>query len=188
MKIGVLALQGDVREHLEVLRGLDAAAVPVRSAADLDTVDALVLPGGESTTIGYLLGEHGMLDPLRKRLSGGLPALATCAGTILLAREVLGGDVPKIGVLDAVVRRNAYGRQVDSFEGTVSVRDVGEVGAVFIRAPVVESVGEGVDVLATDDRDRPVVLRQGRILATTFHPEIAPDAGLHRYFLERISG
>lgn len=188
MKVGVLALQGDVREHLSVFRALEAAAVPVKTAADLEAVDAVVLPGGESTTIGYLLAEHGMTDLLRKRLEDGMPAMGTCAGTIVLAREVLGGDIPKIGVLDAVVHRNAYGRQVDSFEGTVDVRGVGDVGAIFIRAPIVESVGEGVDVLATDDREHPVVLRQGRILAATFHPEIAGDAGLHRYFLEEICG
>lgn len=188
MKVGVLALQGDVREHLEVFRALDAAAVPVKTAADLETVEAMVLPGGESTTIGYLLSERGMIDPLRKRLHEGMPALGTCAGTIVLAREVLGGDVPKLGVLDAVVHRNAYGRQVDSFEGTVAVRDVGDVGAIFIRAPIVGSVGEAVDVLARDDRDHPVVLRQGRILAATFHPEIAGETRLHRYFLDEVCG
>jgi 5'-phosphate synthase pdxT subunit len=186
MKVGVLALQGDVREHVQLLRSLDAATVPVRTNEDLETVDALVLPGGESTTIGFMLDEHGMIDPLRKRLEDGLPVLGTCAGAILLARTVVGAPVdrewPKLGVLDATVHRNAYGRQVDSFEDDVDVDGVGAVHAVFIRAPVIESVGENVDVLATH-RDGPVVVRQNNILAATFHPELAHESGLHRLLL-----
>jgi 5'-phosphate synthase pdxT subunit len=183
VKVGVLALQGDVREHVEILRGLDAATVPVRTNEDLQTVDALVLPGGESTTIGFMLDEHGMIDPLRKRIEDGLPVLGTCAGAILLAKTLLGGDVPKIGVLDAVVHRNAYGRQVDSFEDDIDIAGVGTVHAVFIRAPVIESVGDRVEVLATH-RDGPVVVRQGNILAATFHPELAHESGLHRLLVD----
>lgn len=179
----MLALQGDVLEHVELLRGLDVHATEVRTQAELDPVDALVLPGGESTTIGFMLDEHGMIEPLRKRVEGGLPVLGTCAGAILLAREIVGGDVPKIGVLDAVVHRNAYGRQVDSFEEDVDVEGVGPMHAVFIRAPVIESVGSGVTVLATH-RDGPVVVRQGNVLAATFHPELSQETGLHRLLVD----
>ncbi|HVL81132.1 MAG TPA: pyridoxal 5'-phosphate synthase glutaminase subunit PdxT [Actinomycetota bacterium] len=186
VKVGVLALQGDVSEHLDLIRG-SGAAVPVRTAADLDTVDAVVLPGGESTTIAGLLERGEMMAPLRKAIASGMPAFGTCAGAIVLASEVRGGDVPHLGVLDMVVQRNAYGRQVDSFETRVDVASVGEVDAVFIRAPVIEEVGTDVDVLATHD-GRPVVVRQGRVLAATFHPEIAGDPGLHRYFLEQVCG
>ncbi len=187
MRIGVLALQGDVREHLEALRELGSAAEPVRTLAELQAVDALVLPGGESTTIGFLLDEHGLVDPLRKRIEGGLPVFGTCAGAILLAREVRGGDVPKVGLLDVVVERNAYGRQVHSFEGVVEVAGVGEVAAVFIRAPVIVDAGPGVEILA-ERGGGAVVVRQDRILATTFHPEIAGDAVLHRFFVEEVCG
>jgi len=186
-RVGVLALQGDVREHLELLRGLDATCVAVKTSEDLEGIDALVLPGGESTTIGFMLDEHAMIEPLRKRIEDGLPVLGTCAGAILLARTVVGGDIPKLGVLDAVVHRNAYGRQVDSFEEDVDVRGVGVMHAVFIRAPVIESVGDGVEVLATL-RDGPVVVREGNILAATFHPELAAESGLHELLLEVARG
>jgi 5'-phosphate synthase pdxT subunit len=185
-RIGVLALQGDVREHVELLAGLGVGAVGVKTIEDLEGVDALVLPGGESTTIGFLLDEHGMIDPLRKRISEGLPVLGTCAGAILLARTVTGGgekEWPTIGLLDATVHRNAYGRQVDSFEDDIDVEGAGTMHAVFIRAPVIESVGDGVEVLATH-RDGPVVVRQNNILAATYHPELAHEAGLHRLLVE----
>ena len=183
--VGVLALQGDVREHAQLLKDLGVTTVAVKTADDLERVDALVLPGGESTTIGFMLGEHEMLEPLRKKISDGMPVLGTCAGAILLAREVVGGDIPKIGVLDAVVHRNAYGRQVDSFEDDIVVDGVGEMHAVFIRAPVIESVGPDVKVLA-EHRDGPVVVREANIIAATFHPELASEGGLHRLLLEAI--
>lgn len=212
-RTGILALQGDVREHVEILRGLGATTALVRTPTDLENVDALVLPGGESTTIGFLLDEHGMIEPLRKRIDEGLPVLGTCAGAILLAREVVGGggsggspggtgglpptdgqsgatarhDWPKIGSLDIVIHRNAYGRQVDSFEGEIDVAGVGTIQAVFIRAPVIEAVGAGVEVLASH-AERPVVVRQGNVLAATFHPELAHEAGLHRLLLEGVRG
>ena len=185
MRAGVLALQGDVREHVRLLNDLGAAAVTVKTLEDLEQVDAIVLPGGESTTIGFMLAEHDMIEPLSKRIADGMPAFGTCAGAILLAKDVVGGDVPKLDVLDVRIHRNAYGRQVDSFEGSVTVDGVGDVEAVFIRAPVIESVGEGVDVLATA-ADRPVVVRQGSVLAATFHPELTTDAGLHRFFMEEV--
>ena len=184
-RVGVLALQGDVREHIELLRGMDVACVPVKTTEDVEAVDALILPGGESTTIGFLLDEHGMIEPIRKRIEDGLPVLGTCAGAILLARTVVGGDVPKIGVLDAVVHRNAYGRQVDSFEGEVEVEGVGRMHAVFIRAPIIESVGASVQVLARNG-DSPVVIREGNVIAATFHPELAAESGLHRLLVDAI--
>lgn len=183
--VGVLALQGDVAEHHRSLGALGAATSDVRTLADLERVHALVLPGGESTTIGFMLAEHDLMEPLRKLIVGGMPVFGTCAGVILLATQVRGGEVPNIGVLDATVHRNAYGRQVESFEAIVDVTAVGEVEAVFIRAPVIEEVGPDVEVLATT-RDHPVVVRQDRILAATFHPELTSDVGLHRYFLEEI--
>ena len=184
-KVGVLALQGDVREHSQLLKDLGTTPVGVKTTGDLEGVDALVLPGGESTTIGFMLSEHAMLDPLRKRIEDGLPVLGTCAGAILLAQDVVGGDVAKIGVLDVTIHRNAYGRQVDSFEQDVIIEGVGEVHAVFIRAPVIERVGDAVSVLASAG-DRPVVVRQDNVLAATFHPELEGDAQLHRYFLEDL--
>ena len=186
-RIGVLALQGDVREHVELLGGLDVSVTSVKATEDLDELDGLVLPGGESTTIGLMLDEHGMLDPLRKRIEGGLPVLGTCAGAILLAREVLGGEIPKLGVLDVTIHRNAYGRQVDSFEEDVEVTGAGTLHAVFIRAPVIEGIGEGVEVLATH-RDRPVVVREANILAATFHPELSHESGLHEMLVASARG
>ena len=185
MKIGVFALQGDVREHLSLFQALGHAAVPVKTTPDLEAVDALVIPGGESTTMGFLASEHGLIEPIRKRVEAGMPVFGTCAGAILLAREVRGGDVPKIGVLDIAVHRNAYGRQVDSFEQDVAVDGIGTITAVFIRAPVIDEVGEGVEVLASHD-GRPAVVRQGRVLAATFHPEIAGEDRLHRFFIETV--
>ena len=187
--IGVLALQGDVAEHLRALRACDAAAMPVRTSTELEAVDGLVLPGGESTTMARLLRVFGLEEALRRRLDGGLPCLATCAGVILLSRHVLDGRPDQLctGTLDIDVRRNGYGRQIDSFEAPL---DVSEIGAgpfvgVFIRAPVIERVGESVQVIARRG-DQPVALRQGRHLALTFHPELTGDHRLHRLFLESI--
>jgi 5'-phosphate synthase pdxT subunit len=185
--VGVLALQGDVREHAALLRDIGARTVEVRTSEDLESVDALVLPGGESTTIGFMLAEHDMLEPLRKRIDDGMRVLGTCAGAILLSKDVVGGADqerwPTIGVLDATVHRNAYGRQVDSFEADVDVAGVGTMRAVFIRAPVISSVGPGVDVLATY-HDEPIVVRQDNIIAATFHPELAAEGGLHRLLVD----
>jgi 5'-phosphate synthase pdxT subunit len=184
--VGVLALQGDVVEHVRLLEQMGAGTVCVKSNEDLERIDALVIPGGESTTIGLLLEKYEMVDPIRKRIEDGMPALGTCAGAILLAKNVLGGDVPKIAVLDVTVHRNAYGRQVDSFEDDVDVDGVGTMHAVFIRAPVIESVGSNVAVLA-EHRDRPIVVREANVIAATFHPELVGDSGLHRLLLESLS-
>jgi 5'-phosphate synthase pdxT subunit len=186
VKVGVLALQGDVREHSRALEELGADAVEVRAASELDAVDALILPGGESTTMSLLLGSSGLFDPLAERLRDGMPAFGTCAGMILLAADVLDGrpDQRFFGVLDVTVRRNAFGRQVDSFEAALDVDGVsgGPVDAVFIRAPFVESVGPSVEVLATVD-GHPVLVRDGAVLAAAFHPELSDDLRVHRLFL-----
>ena len=192
-KVGVLGLQGDVREHLAVLCSLGADPIPVRRPADLEGIDGLVVPGGESTTIGKLLVTFAMLDPLRELLRRGLPAYGSCAGMILLADRVVDGtqDQVLLGGIDMTVRRNAFGRQVESFEGSV-VLDQVKVPGVFIRAPWVESCGEAVEVLARVEPGDPgagriVAVRQGALLATAFHPELTRDATVHRYFLEMIT-
>jgi 5'-phosphate synthase pdxT subunit len=185
-RIGVLALQGDFREHLLLLESLGVAAVPVKTPAQLAEVDALVIPGGESTTIGKMATRFGLIEPLRESIDEGLPTYGTCAGLILLAGAVTEGDQPLIGALDVVVRRNAFGRQNESFEADLDVEGLDEpFHAVFIRAPWVEKVGSEVEVLADVD-DHPVMVRQGKVLATSFHPELTGDARIHRMLLELI--
>lgn len=185
-RIGVLALQGDVREHLRILDSLDADVIEVKNPRHLDTVDGLVIPGGESTTIGKMAVRFGLWDPLEEAVAGGLPVYGTCAGMILLAGAVTDGDQPLIGALDVVVRRNAFGRQNESFEADLEVVGLDEpFHAVFIRAPWIEKVGSEVEVLSEVD-DHPVMVRQDRILATSFHPELTGDARIHRMLLDLI--
>jgi 5'-phosphate synthase pdxT subunit len=189
-KVGVLALQGAARAHAEVLAELGAHTVEVRTPADLGGLEAVVLPGGESTTMSLLLESSGLFDPLAERLRDGMPVLGTCAGMILLAREIVGGrpDQRSFGVIDIAVRRNAFGRQVDSFETALRVAGVpgGEVPAVFIRAPYVERVGPGVEVLASVE-GHPVLVRQGVAVAAAFHPELSGDVRVHQLFLSEVS-
>jgi 5'-phosphate synthase pdxT subunit len=186
MKVGVLALQGAFREHREVLDALGVEAVEVRTAAQLGALDALILPGGESTTVSLLLDTSGVRVPLAEQLTEGLPVLGTCAGMILLAREVVDGrpDQESFGAIDIAVRRNAYGRQRDSFEADLAVDGLpgGPFPGVFIRAPRIESVGADVEVLATHE-DVPVLARQGAVVVTSFHPELSGDLRLHDWFL-----
>ena len=185
MKAGVLALQGDFREHAASFALAGATPVEVRTPADLADVDCLAIPGGESTTIGLLARSAGLVAPIRDRAAAGMPILGTCAGMIALAREVEGG-VPLLGLLDATVRRNAYGRQNESFETDVVVRGIdAPVRAVFIRAPVVERVGPTVAVLA-EHGGRPVVIEQGNLVAAAFHPELVGEARLHAYVLGKV--
>jgi len=189
MRIGVLALQGDFREHLAMLRSLHVGvetveAVEVRTPEELATVDALVIPGGESTTIGRLAVLYGLVDAIAERVVAGMPILGTCAGMIFLASSTVEYEQPQLGVLDAAVRRNAFGRQVDSFEADLDVVGLAEpMHAVFIRAPWIVKVGADVEVLASVEDEfgepHPVLVRQGRILATSFHPELTNDARLH---------
>jgi 5'-phosphate synthase pdxT subunit len=182
--VGVLALQGDVREHLNTLEALGVTAIPVKRPDHLDGIDALVIPGGESTTIGKMAHRFGLLEPLREAVAGGLPAYGTCAGLIFLAGAVTEGDQPLLGVLDVVVRRNAFGRQNESFESDLDIAGLDEpFHAVFIRAPWVEKVGSEVEVLATVD-EHAVMVRQGTILASSFHPELTGDGRIHQMLLE----
>ena len=194
-RVGVLALQGDVLEHLRLLDVAGAIGVVVRAPAELDGLDGLVLPGGESTTIGMLLELRGLLEPLRERIASGLPVLGTCAGAILLARRALRHDgvaveQTLVGGMDMVVRRNAFGRQVASFEAELDVKGLdAPMRAVFIRAPWIEEAGHQVEVLATVDpgvAPRIVVARQGALLASAFHPELTDDARLHRMLVGMI--
>jgi len=193
LTIGVLALQGDVREHAAAFADLGEGVREVRRPDDLDGLAGLVVPGGESTTLSLLLGSSGLADPLARALDDGLAVFGTCAGMILLATAVLDGrdDQLNFGAIDLTIRRNGYGRQVASFEGTVEVPTLGgpPLPAVFIRAPVVEAFGSGVEVLATlpggsGAPDRPVVCRQGPVLVASFHPELTADRRLQRLFVE----
>ena len=188
LTIGVLALQGDFAEHAAVLRSLGVTPREVRLPRDLDDLDGLIIPGGESTTITRLLQIYDLLEPLRERVGGGLPAWGTCAGAIVLAREAVGLDQPNVGAMDIVVRRNAFGRQVDSFEADLSVTSLGDAPyhAVFIRAPSIEGVGPGVEVLARLADGTAVAAREGTLLATSFHPELTGDPRFHAYFVELV--
>jgi 5'-phosphate synthase pdxT subunit len=187
--VGVLALQGDVREHLAAFRRCGVLALPVRLAEELDLVDALAIPGGESTTMSKLLRAFDLEQPLRRRLDAGLPTLTTCAGLILLSRSIHDGtgDQLATGTLDVSVRRNGYGSQVDSFEADLTVSGLGDTTfrGVFIRAPRITDVGNGVDVLATVDGE-PVAIGQGPHIGLTFHPEMTGDDRIHRLFVERL--
>lgn len=182
--VGVLALQGAFREHMSVLARLGVPAREVRQCRDMDGVDALILPGGESTTIGKLLTDSGLLEVLRTHVAKGMPVYGSCAGLILLCRDIEGSDQPRLGLLDATVRRNAFGRQVDSFETSLAMPVLGDalVSAVFIRAPVITRTGPRVAVLATVN-GQAVAVRQDNMLATSFHPELTEDTRIHRYFL-----
>jgi 5'-phosphate synthase pdxT subunit len=190
-RVGVLALQGDVREHVRALEQAGAEPVEVRRAGDLDGLDGLVVPGGESTTMGRLLEVFDLLAPLRALVRSGLPVYGSCAGMVLLADEVTGGrpGQPLLGGLDVTVRRNAFGRQVDSFESELAVEGLdAPVHAVFIRAPWVERVGDAVEVLAREPGGHPVAVRQGALLATSFHPELTGDARVHALFVQGLRG
>ncbi|MDT5265397.1 MAG: pyridoxal 5-phosphate synthase pdxT subunit [Mycobacterium sp.] len=190
-RVGVLALQGDTREHLAALTEAGAEAVTVRRRTELDAVDALVIPGGESTTMSHQMREFGLFEPLRARLAGGMPAYGSCAGMILLATSitdagVAGREAVPLGAIDMTVRRNAFGRQVDSFEGDIPFQGLdGPVHAVFIRAPWVERVGPDVEILA-EAAGHPVAVRQGPMLATSFHPEMTGDRRVHRLFVASL--
>jgi 5'-phosphate synthase pdxT subunit len=187
-RIGVLAVQGAVREHVNAIREIGATPVEVRLPRDLVDLDALVLPGGESTTMRMLIDEYGLREPIAAMARGGAPVMGTCAGMILLARDIVDGDEPVFGLLDIEVRRNGYGRQLDSFEAELDTPGLegGPLHGVFIRAPVVAGVGPSVDVLARDPDGHPVAVRQGRVLATAFHPELTDDRRMHRLLLALV--
>ena len=185
-RVGVLALQGDVREHLHILQSLDVEALPTKKPEQLREIDGLVIPGGESTTIGKMAVRFDLLDPLRQSIEDGLPVYGTCAGMIFLAGAITEGDQPLVGALDVVVKRNAFGRQNESFEADLEITGLGSpFHAVFIRAPWIEKVGSEVEILSTVD-DHPVMVRQGNVLATSFHPELTGDGRIHQMFLDSI--
>ena len=182
MRIGILALQGDVREHKRVLAKLGAEAIEVKLPQDLDDVDALIMPGGESTTIGMLMRKYKLDAKIRQKHNEGMPIYGTCAGAILLAKEIIGSKQPKLALADISVKRNDYGRQIDSFEADLSIKDIGELKGIFVRAPIIKRSYNGAEILA-EYKNNPVMMRQDNILITTFHPELTNDIRIHEYFL-----
>ncbi|WP_297216307.1 pyridoxal 5'-phosphate synthase glutaminase subunit PdxT [Thermoplasma sp.] len=191
MNIGVIGFQGDVQEHLNMLKKIsrknrEVKTVDVRRIADLQKVDALIIPGGESTTIYKLITEYGLYDAIKQRASDGMPVMATCAGLIIISKETNDERVKGMGLIDVTVKRNAYGRQVMSFETDVDIKGIGRFPAVFIRAPVIEDPGRSEVMAALDGT--PVMVRQGNILAMTFHPELTGDARIHEYFISMAWG
>jgi pyridoxal 5'-phosphate synthase pdxT subunit len=189
-KIGVLAMQGAFVEHIAALRRLKVEAVPIRLSGEFEGLNGLVIPGGESTTIGKLMRDYSLVDKLKKLIAKGFPVMGTCAGMILLAKDVQGLNQHTLGAVDIKVKRNAFGRQVDSFEIALNVPVLGHAPfpAVFIRAPWIEKVGDGVEVLASLPDGTPVAARQGNLLVTAFHPELTSDLRFHHYFLSIVNG
>lgn len=186
LKIGILALQGAVREHIRQIEELGCKAIPVKSVENLNELDGLVLPGGESTTMRKLLDRYEMLEPIRALALKGIPMFGTCAGLILLAKEIVSSDTPHLGLMDVVVERNSFGRQVDSFEVELSTREIGkDIPAVFIRAPHIIATGENVEILAKHE-DRIVLAREGQFLGCSFHPELTEDTRIMKYFIEMV--
>ena len=190
MEVGVLAIQGDFAEHIAVLGKLGVKAREVRLPEHLDSLDGLIIPGGESTTLSRLMTIYNLREPVERMAAEGRAVWGTCAGMIMLSREITERDPIPLGIMDIGVQRNAFGRQVDSFEQTLDVRALGPdpFHAIFIRAPVIIRVGEGVEVLSALDADRPVAVRQGNLMATSFHPELTNDFRFHSYFLELAGG
>ena len=191
MNIGVLALQGDFREHIKAVEECGHRAIEVRRVAELDSVEALILPGGESTAIALLAKNYDLIDPIRTRITSGMPTYGSCAGMILLADRIVDGvkDQITFGGIDMTVRRNAFGRQVDSFESDLSF--AGHLlHAIFIRAPWVEEIGSSVEVISAvttpDGQSHPVAVRQNHLMATSFHPELTHDLAVHRYFIDEV--
>lgn len=189
MKIGVLALQGAFAEHIKILTDLHIDVVPIRLISDLDGIKALIIPGGESTTMSKLLSNYRLMEPVRKRIKQGMPVLGTCAGMILLAKKVTETEVDPIGVMDIEIKRNAYGRQLDSFEADLPIPALGNktFRGIFIRAPIVQKVEPTVEVLCQVNKHA-VAVKQGNMLACAFHPELTDDMRFHKYFLSLITG
>jgi len=189
VKIGVLALQGAAAEHIQMLSALGAEAVPVRLPSELDGLEALIIPGGESTTISKLLSDYGLMEPIRRLAKKGFPIFGTCAGLVLLAKKAPNLQMESIGVMDIEVERNAFGRQADSFEADLKIPALhnGTFHGIFIRAPIIEKAERGVEVLCQLN-GKPVAVRQGKLLACVFHPELTDDLRLHKYFLDIVTG
>jgi 5'-phosphate synthase pdxT subunit len=189
MKIGVLALQGAFAEHIKVLTDLNIEAVPIRLPSDLVGLKALIVPGGESTSISKLLADYSLKEPVKNLIQQGLPVLGTCAGMVLLAKKIVGSEVETLGVMDIEIKRNAFGRQVDSFEVDLPVPALGDktFRGVFIRAPIIQRTEAGVEILC-EINNKAVAVKQGKMLACAFHPELTDDLRFHRYFLNLIGG
>ncbi|HPT86412.1 MAG TPA: pyridoxal 5'-phosphate synthase glutaminase subunit PdxT [Bacillota bacterium] len=188
MKIGVLALQGAVREHCQAIRACGAEPVEIKYVDQLQEIDGLIIPGGESTTVGKLMVRHEMIEPLQRMGAEGFPVFGTCTGLILLAKDIHGSDQPRLGLMDMTVERNAFGRQIASFEMDLSIPEIGgpDFHAIFIRAPYISRVGPGVRVLA-EYEGKILMARENNLLAAAFHPELTEDLRIHRYFLEIVS-
>ena len=182
MKIGILALQGDVREHKRALMKLDATPIEVKSTQDLEDLDALIIPGGESTTISLMMKKYGLDNAIKEKHKQGMPIYGACAGAIVLAKSIIGDNQAKLGLADISIKRNDYGRQIDSFETNLSIKDIGNFKGIFIRSPVIKSLHNGIRVLS-EHKNSPVMLKQNNLLITTFHPELTNDTRIHEYFL-----
>jgi len=184
MKVGVLALQGSVKEHVSALKKCGVEAVLVKLPRDLDEINGLIIPGGESTTIGKLMKQYGLDKVIKRRYSEGMPIYGSCAGAILLAKDIVGSNQPKLGLMDVSILRNNYGRQVDSFEAELDVFDE-PFNGIFIRAPVISSVHDGCKILS-EFENKPVLVEQGNLLVSTFHPELTSDLRVHKYFIDMV--
>ena len=185
MKIGVLSLQGDFREHIEMLKKCDIDVVPVKLPDDLEGASGLIIPGGESTTIGNLMQRYGLDKAIVKKHKQGMAIYGTCAGAILLAKDIIGSQQPRLNLLDISVKRNDYGRQIDSFETELNIEDIGKFNGIFIRAPVIEKVNSAVKILS-NFHSKPVLVQKDNILAGTFHPELTEDKRVHEYFIRMV--
>src|SRR3989338_3255859 len=185
IKIGVLALQGDFKEHIEMLKKCNVDATEVRLPEDLEDMGGLITPGGESTTMGSLMLRHGLDRELIKKYKEGMAIYGTCAGAILLAKNIEDSNQPRLSLLDISIKRNDYGRQIDSFESQLEIKKIGRFTGIFIRAPVIEKVNSGINVLSSFNKN-PVLVQQGKILASTFHPELTNDRRVHEYFIVMV--
>jgi len=182
MKVGILALQGDIREHINILRKLDVQPVKVKSKEDLHDVDALIIPGGESTTISLLMRKYKLDTAIKEKHKQGMPIYGTCAGAIVLAKNIIGNSQQKLGLMDISIKRNDYGRQIDSFESDLKIKNIGDFKGIFIRSPIIKKFYNGAEVLS-EHKNQPVMVRQNNLLITTFHPELTNDVRIHEYFL-----
>ena len=188
MKIGVLAIQGSVKEHINAIKKCNVEAVPVKLPRDLESVNGLIIPGGESTTIGKLMSEYKLDLAIKRRYSEGMPIYGTCAGAILLAKDIVGSKQDKLGLMNISIKRNDYGRQIDSFESEVEIESLGDApfNGIFIRAPVISALHDGCKVIAEVDNNPVMVEQGGKLLVSTFHPELTNDLRVHKYFLEMV--
>jgi len=185
MKVGILALQGDVREHKKILTRLDVASMEVKLPQDLEDLDALIIPGGESTTISMLMKKYKLDTKIKQKHKHGMPIFGTCAGAIVLAKEIIGSEQPVLGLAEISIKRNDYGGQIESFEADLSIKDIGEFKGIFIRSPVIKSFYNGAEIFS-EHKNNPVMIRQDNLLITTFHPELTNDTRIHEYFLGMV--